>query len=302
MSNPAVANPYQNADVVVNQILPSHPQYIARAKTCFGAIIDPTTFDITSWDGGTPAFNDSKDGIENTDCTVSTTADCSTSNSNACDWLRLRFYIFDTQTAESASCYGGDESDCARVGFGGTPDNSPATPTADDTPSSFGAGTGNFTTNTSAPAYPGLAKMLAEAQKVAQTTPGPQSAATKAFCASLQGGTCALGCESSVEEIWLGHRGVYPNPNSAWPIIQAAGHAHPGDRDPPVGALLFYTAPGDANGHVAVYLGNNMVFSTDVLGSGSVYIASADKIEAGGWNMTYRGWADPYFNGQVGNP
>lgn len=163
----------------------------------------------------------------------------------------------------------------------------------------IGSGSGQFATNTMALAYPGLDKMLAYAKQVAQTAAGPLPPATQAFCANLANGTCASSCESAAEWVWLGHRGVYADPNSAWPILMAAGHAHPGDRNPPVGALLIYS--GTAHGHVAVYLGNNLVFSTDVLGSGSVYIASADKIESAGWNMNYVGWADPYFNGKVGN-
>ncbi len=166
-----------------------------------------------------------------------------------------------------------------------------------------GSGSGQFTTDTDAPAYPGLAQMLAYAKSVAQ--PGADESATEQFCNAIGG--CSFHCESAVEWVWLRHRGVYPNPypqppnsSSAWSVISAAGRTHLGDRNPPVGALLFYTAPGDANGHIAIYLGNNLVFSTDVLGAGKVYIASADKIESAGWNMNYVGWADPYFNGKVG--
>jgi hypothetical protein len=151
--------------------------------------------------------------------------------------------------------------------------------------------------------------MLTYAKQVAQTAPGPLPKATADFCALLAGRTCALSCESSVEEVWLKHRGVYPNPYSQppnglsnWEVSKAAGHAHPSDRNPPVGALLIYTNAGNPLGHVAVYMGNNLVFSTDLLGAGSVYIGSADKIELAGWNMTYVGWTDPYFNGKVGNP
>lgn len=177
----------------------------------------------------------------------------------------------------------------------------PAASTTSDT-GIIGQGSGSFTTNATAAAYPGLNTMLAYVKKVAQTAPGALPQATQDFCALMPGGTCTFHCESAVEEIWLGHRGVYPNPNTAWPIIKAAGHAHPADRNPPIGALLFYTAAGDVNGHIAVYLGKNLVFSTDVLKSGSVYIASADKIEVAGWNMTYVGWSDPYFSGVVGKP
>lgn len=131
MSNPLVSNPYQNADQVVNSILPTHADYIKRAQKCFGVIIDPKTYDITSWQGGVPQYN--KDGMESGDCT-----------SSSSDWLQTRFYIFDTQTAESAACYQGDEQSCSDVGFNnGTTASSPPTQTG----TTSGSGTVETGTN-----------------------------------------------------------------------------------------------------------------------------------------------------------
>lgn len=111
MNNSTVSNPYKNADEVVNSILPAHPDYIQRIQDCFGATIDPNTYDITSFDlnpidpthphpgeqnfwasPGSPDFNSS--------CTDTSPA-----------WMQVRFYVFDTQTMESTACYLGDPSD-----------------------------------------------------------------------------------------------------------------------------------------------------------------------------------------------
>jgi cell wall-associated NlpC family hydrolase len=81
-----------------------------------------------------------------------------------------------------------------------------------------------------------------------------------------------------------------------WAAMQSSGHAHPGDRNPPVGALLFYDS-GEAAGHVALYLGNNRVLSNDVNGNGGAYIVDASAIETGPWRLGYLGWSDPVFAG-----
>lgn len=170
-----------------------------------------------------------------------------------------------------------------------------------------GSGSGSFTTDTSHPAYPGVDKMLARVENINKD---PSAAA--AFCANFGG--CGGMCESAVEWAWLGHRGQYANPygnsnpngppgsGSAWKAAMASGHAHPGDRNPPVGALLIYTIPGDENGHITIYLGNNQVFSTDFDHPGSAGIDPASHIESGSWANSYVGWMDPYWlNGKEGD-
>lgn len=197
--------------------------------------------------------------------------------------------------------------------IGGTSSNSSGDTTTPSTPVATGItgnGTGNFTTDTSHAPYPGLDAMLARVK--AASTP----AGAIAFCASLHLGTgCHGDCESAVEVAWLGHRGVYlfpfgsagntPAAGSSWAAALATGHAHPGNRNPPVGAVLIYNrhVPGDV-GHTTIYLGNNLVFSTDFnfLGSadGGVGIQPASAIESGAWANSYVGWMDPYYDGQVG--
>jgi hypothetical protein len=146
MNDPAVKNPYQNADVVVGSILPAHPEYLDWANKCFGVTIDPTSFDITSYgtdkiDPNTP--DPTKQNFytnQDSDCNTSVAyihpgsvqvaasgstavASCAGNQSDACNKLRVRFYIYDSENAESAACYVGNSDDsstqqaCTHVGF-----------------------------------------------------------------------------------------------------------------------------------------------------------------------------------------
>jgi hypothetical protein len=171
-----------------------------------------------------------------------------------------------------------------------------------------GSGSGKFTTDTTHAPYPGLQQMLATVQKV---NSDPSAAAS--FCASLEGGTCLARCMAAVGMAWIGTASGYyypfgsagntPVAGSAWAAALESGHAHPGDRNPPVGALLIYNYhnPADTAGHVTIYLGNNLVFSTDFDHPSSAGIDPASDIETGAWANSYVGWMDPYFYGKVGN-
>ncbi|MET8703665.1 peptidase M23 [Kitasatospora sp. NPDC004723] len=68
---------------------------------------------------------------------------------------------------------------------------------------------------------------------------------------------------------------------------------HDKDRNPPPGALLFWDTGSDA-GHVALYVGNGQVASSDILRPGYIDIVPAEQIETK-WNAVYLGWAPPYF-------
>jgi hypothetical protein len=80
------------------------------------------------------------------------------------------------------------------------------------------------------------------------------------------------------------------------------GLAHPGDGSPPAGALLFYDTHDV--GHVALYLGNDLVASNDVLdtvkGEGKIAIVHRNELTDGHWKLRYRGWAEPSFPGAGG--
>ena len=81
----------------------------------------------------------------------------------------------------------------------------------------------------------------------------------------------------------------------AWADLNAHGLAHPANSaegmSPPVGAWLYYDAPGA--GHVAVYLGGGLVAGTDTWGAGAVNVGPARDITNGTWHLPYLGWAPP---------
>ncbi|SFF74965.1 hypothetical protein SAMN05216251_12738 [Actinacidiphila alni] len=87
-----------------------------------------------------------------------------------------------------------------------------------------------------------------------------------------------------------------------WNRLVGAGLAHPGDGRPPPGALLFYD--NHNVGHVALYLGGDLVASNDVLdtfsGEGAIAIVHRRELTNGHWRLRYRGWAEPAFPDAAG--
>ena len=84
-----------------------------------------------------------------------------------------------------------------------------------------------------------------------------------------------------------------------WRAYVADGLAHPGDTDPPPGALVFWDT--DTAGHVAVYLGEHQVVTNDLYDRwtglhGGVYFAPIDDITDGAWHLPYLGWAPPAYS------
>ncbi|MFB8242352.1 hypothetical protein ACFC58_38065 [Kitasatospora purpeofusca] len=82
--------------------------------------------------------------------------------------------------------------------------------------------------------------------------------------------------------------------NVHWQRLVANGDAHPGDNSPPPGALLFYDS-SSIYGHVVLYLGGDMIASTDINGYGTIGIRPKSDVTDGIWHMRYRGWAAPAF-------
>ncbi|MFD9061644.1 hypothetical protein ACFVZ3_09010 [Kitasatospora purpeofusca] len=79
-----------------------------------------------------------------------------------------------------------------------------------------------------------------------------------------------------------------------WQRLVANGDARPGDNSPPPGALLFYDS-SSIYGHVVLYLGADMIASTDINGYGTIGIRPRSDVTNGIWHMRYRGWAAPTF-------
>lgn len=75
-----------------------------------------------------------------------------------------------------------------------------------------------------------------------------------------------------------------------WYRAKAAGLAHPGDRNPPVGAQVFWWSGNPAR-HVALYAGGGMVLTTGAEG-GRVGLVTMQHLDSYG---PYLGWAEAYY-------
>ncbi|WP_329000899.1 C40 family peptidase [Kribbella sp. NBC_00709] len=105
-------------------------------------------------------------------------------------------------------------------------------------------------------------------------------------------------CARLAANIWGRPRAGYLSAAEQWHEMVTTNHAHPSDRQPPAGALVFW-ATGGPYGHVAVYVGNGRIVSNDigdaVAGEGGVYLVDFGLIESQ-WGATYLGWASPIYS------
>ena len=110
-SNPLVADPYANADEVA-KILdgPSGEEFIERAKTCFGLGIAKASDEdsVERW-GVVPA--EGRVNIYSKDYDSGKCRDAGNDN-----WLRVRFFVFDTAIVEGYACFQGDTKSCENDG------------------------------------------------------------------------------------------------------------------------------------------------------------------------------------------
>ena len=190
-----------------------------------------------------------------------------------------------------------------------TTDTSDGCPSGEGSGGSIGgSGSGNFTDDTSTATYPGLQTMLDNVQRAAEPNnnkTGPKTIANTAVCGSSD---CLGTCMHTMAALWgypsSGYGSPYQNLDaiSMWNALSGTSHEHPGSRNVPVGALLIYSG---SPGHVVIYLGHNLIVSTDTgpdgsyVGGGGIHVVSADSIEKK-WGMNYIGWADPVFGGHLG--
>ncbi|MEV0792655.1 CHAP domain-containing protein [Kribbella sp. NPDC050459] len=104
-------------------------------------------------------------------------------------------------------------------------------------------------------------------------------------------------CARLASNIWGRSHSGYVSAAEQWAQMVSSGNAHPDDRRPPVGALLFWSTDGPY-GHVAVYVGNGRIVSNDIgdrmPGEGGVYLVGVEAIEQR-WGATYLGWAPPVY-------
>lgn len=123
LNNPLVQDPYANADVVQNLLDNNNkngePDYIAEAATCFNVNITKTPGDDGNsyWDVIPGASSDP--GALNIYTNTYTSDNCTDPPGfDPNNWLRLRFFIFDTGIMEGYACEQGvDNQSCMNDGF-----------------------------------------------------------------------------------------------------------------------------------------------------------------------------------------
>lgn len=127
--------------------------------------------------------------------------------------------------------------------------------------------------------------------------PGADEAVARAMALVGSHGYYQL-CARLAANIWGRPRAGYFSAAEQWRQMVATNNAHRLDRQPPIGALLFW-ATGGPYGHVAVYVGNGRIVSNDigdaVAGEGGVYLVDFGLIESK-WGATYLGWAPPTYS------
>jgi hypothetical protein len=105
-------------------------------------------------------------------------------------------------------------------------------------------------------------------------------------------------CARLAANVWGRPRAGYFSAAEQWRQMVATDNAHPRDRRPPAGALVFWE-DGGPYGHVAVYVGDGRIVSNDigddVPGEGGVYLVDFGLIESK-WGATYLGWAPPIYS------
>ena len=103
LNNPAMANPYSNANKVMALLAGSSgPSYLQKIQTCFGVTVDPSTGVITP---GT---------IVNTISAQYTSANCNDTSTN---WERIMLFVADTRTMQAIACYQGGTQTCSDLGW-----------------------------------------------------------------------------------------------------------------------------------------------------------------------------------------
>lgn len=81
---------------------------------------------------------------------------------------------------------------------------------------------------------------------------------------------------------------LYADAAEAW---QYALGKHPGDTTPPYGAPVYWTGGSSGYGHIAIYVGDGNVRSSDAGGAGVMGTKPIDWFRSA-WGLPYAGWAE----------
>lgn len=97
-------------------------------------------------------------------------------------------------------------------------------------------------------------------------------------------------CLKFVDDAYGAKGKRWPRAIDQWYAAKRGGKAHPGDRNPPIGAQVFWWSQNDAR-HVALYAGGGMIISTG---------ADYNRVGLVPWSYfdgygPYLGWAHPYY-------
>ena len=194
------------------------------------------------------------------------------------DLLRLRFALFDTQTAAAAACYYGDEEACAEIGIDAA-DGEGGSGVGDDV-----VGSSEYTDN------------------LTDVIKGGEKAADIALFFVKSNPTCGASCKARclamVTKIWqtAGGSGVALgyNADTGYQHYKQKGWVHDGDDkyNVPVGAVM-WSGKTKAGGHAYIYIGGGKIVSTDLNCEGRICVSPAAAIEKK-WNHEYLGWSDPH--------
>jgi len=96
--------------------------------------------------------------------------------------------------------------------------------------------------------------------------------------------SCEVGMCLKTVRTWWGISSRYPDAITAW---REAKQQHPGDKNPPVGAPVFWA--GGQYGHIAIYVGGPNMRSTDCTSSAKVSTAHGSWVK-NTWGYDYLGW------------
>lgn len=98
--------------------------------------------------------------------------------------------------------------------------------------------------------------------------------------------TCDPGMCLKIVRTWWEVPSSASDAQGAW---DAAKDKHPGDKEPPLGAPIFWKGGSSGHGHIAIYVGGPELRSTDCTATGKVSDAHGSWVKQT-WGLTYLGW------------
>jgi hypothetical protein len=154
---------------------------------------------------------------------------------------------------------------------------------ADDDDGPLGAARPRWVNGTKLPRVPLWTPQQAVAQAKMQTTRDtcPHYGDYDGLC--LHFTACMYGFASSGTYDAATHWRLMPNE-----------FCHPEDRNPPLGALVYWYGGSAGHGHISIVVAPGMIASNDIRVTGRISVVPLGEIEQK-WGQDYKGWTPPYF-------